>query len=249
MCSSPPSSLPISATSHVSSNPICTYNVDYHDGSHSDGFFAKEKLTLTPADVLANFQFGCGQNNYGTFGDTAGIFGLGPGPRSFVSQTAQIYAKFFSYCLPTHSSTGNLIFGRGDARRSRTVKFTALSIEHGHYSITMQGITMDGKRLDIPVQVLSTPPTVVDSGADITYLPPSAYATMRSVFRSKMSKYPIIPPIEPFDTCYDFSRYKYVLVPKISFYFNGGVEVELDANGILHWLDGHEELFGFCSQR
>ncbi|CBI21175.3 unnamed protein product, partial [Vitis vinifera] len=106
------------------SSSTCLYGIRYGDGSYSIGFFAREKLSLTSTDVFNNFQFGCGQNNRGLFGGTAGLLGLARNPLSLVSQTAQKYGKVFSYCLPSSSSsTGYLSFGSGDGD-SKAVKFT-----------------------------------------------------------------------------------------------------------------------------
>lgn len=49
-----------------------------------------------------------------------------------------------------------------------------------------------------------------------------------------MSKYPTADPVSILDTCYDLSKFKTVVVPKISLSFGGGVNVELDAKGILY---------------
>ncbi|KAI6681183.1 hypothetical protein NL676_035064 [Syzygium grande] len=41
------------------SGSTCFYGAIYGDKSFSDGFFATETLTLTPKDVITNFEFGC----------------------------------------------------------------------------------------------------------------------------------------------------------------------------------------------
>ncbi|KAF2313047.1 hypothetical protein GH714_008888 [Hevea brasiliensis] len=90
----------------------CVYGIQYGDSSFSVGFFGKERLTLTPTEAFDNFYFGCGQNNQGLFGGSAGLLGLGRDPLSLVSQTSRKYNKLFSYCLPSSSSsTGFLTFG------------------------------------------------------------------------------------------------------------------------------------------
>lgn len=213
------------------------YGIQYGDASYSIGFFGKETLTLTPTDVFPNFLFGCGQNNRGLFGGAAGLLGLGRDQISVVSQTAQKYNKIFSYCLPSSaSSTGHLTFGNGGGV-SKAVKFTPLStISQGSsfYGLDLTGISVAGRKLSIAASVFSTAGTIIDSGTVITRLPPDAYAALRTAFRQLMSKYPTAPALSILDTCYDFSKYQTVSVPKISLFFSGGIEVSIDKTGILY---------------
>ncbi|KAJ6295315.1 hypothetical protein OIU78_023355 [Salix suchowensis] len=113
-CSSPVCSSLTSATGNTPgcASSTCVYGIKYVDSSFSKGFFGAEKLTLTPTDAFSNIYFGCGQDNQGDFGGSAGLLGLGRDKLSVVSQTAQKYNKIFSYCLPSSSSsTGFLTFG------------------------------------------------------------------------------------------------------------------------------------------
>lgn len=74
---------------------------------------------------------------------------------------------------------------------------------------------------------------IIDSGTVITRLPPTAYAAMRASFRKQMESYPLTSGQSILDTCYDLSQYSSVSIPRISFFFAGGVEVPLTASGIL----------------
>lgn len=49
-----------------------------------------------------------------------------------------------------------------------------------------------------------------------------------------MSKYPMTKALSILDTCYDFSNYTTISVPKIGFFFSSGIEVDIDATGILY---------------
>ncbi|KAG8375374.1 hypothetical protein BUALT_Bualt10G0093400 [Buddleja alternifolia] len=237
-CSSSQCSQLSSATGNNPSCSIaaCVYGIQYGDQSFSVGFFSKDKLTLTPTDVFPNFLFGCGQNNQGLFGNTAGLIGLGRDPLSIVSQTAQKYGKYFSYCLPsTSSSTGHLTLGKSGV--STTTKFTPFDSSQGKsfYFIDIVSISVGGQLLSINQSVFKTSGTIIDSGTVITRLPPTAYSTMRAVFKQLMQKYPNAPAYSILDTCYDLSNYKNVAIsiPKISFTFSGNVKVDLDGSGIL----------------
>ncbi|CAI0438592.1 unnamed protein product [Linum tenue] len=221
------------------SSSTCVYGIQYGDSSYSVGFYGTEKITLTTSTggVFNNFFFGCGQNNQGLFRGTAGLLGLGRDKVSFVSQTARKYRKRFSYCLPsTSSDTGFLTFG-GGASTTKSVKYTPLSASSAgtsFYGLDITAISVGGQKLPISATVFSTAGGVIDSGAVISRLPPAAYSALRSAFRQQMSSYPLGKPRSILDTCYDFSSYDVVSVPGISFFFAGGVEVEIGAVGILY---------------
>ncbi|XVE53503.1 hypothetical protein DITRI_Ditri03aG0008400 [Diplodiscus trichospermus] len=230
------------------SSSACVYGIQYGDSSFSVGFFAKETLTLTKTDVFGNFLFGCGQNNQGLFGGAAGLLGLGRDKLSLPSQTALKYKKFFSYCLPSSaSSTGFLSFGYGGI--SKSVKFTTLStISQGSsfYGIDITGISVGGKKLSISASVFTAGGGIIDSGTVITRLPPTAYAALRSAFRQAMSQYPMAKALSILDTCYDFSKYSSVTVPKISFFFSGSVEAPISPRGILYVNDVSQVCLAFA---
>ncbi|KAF5743377.1 Eukaryotic aspartyl protease family protein putative isoform 4 [Tripterygium wilfordii] len=214
------------------SSSTCVYGIQYGDSSFSVGFFGKERLTLTSTDVFNDFYFGCGQNNQGLFGSTAGLLGLGRDKLSLVSQTAQKYNKIFSYCLPSSSSsTGHLTFGGSP---SSSAKYTPISTVGSFYGIDFTAISVGGRKLSISSSVFSTAGAIIDSGTVITRLPPAAYSALRTAFRQMMSKYPMAEALSILDTCYDLSKYTTISVPKISLSFNGGAQVDIDARGTLY---------------
>ncbi|GLU01214.1 hypothetical protein SLE2022_185300 [Rubroshorea leprosula] len=218
------------------SSSTCVYKIGYGDKSFSVGFFGRERLTLTSADIFDHFLFGCGENNQGLFRGAAGLLGLGRNELSLPSQIAQKYNKVFSYCLPSStSSTGYLSFGNSGI--SNSVKFTPLvTLSRGpsFYGLGITGISVGGKRLSISASVFTTAGTIIDSGTVITRLPATAYSALRTAFRQGMSKYPMGKPLSILDTCYDLSSYNSFSIPKISISFSGGVEVEIALSGILY---------------
>lgn len=218
------------------SSSTCVYGIQYGDSSFSIGFFAKDKLTLSGTDVFDGFMFGCGQNNKGLFGKTAGLIGLGRDSLSIVTQTAPKFGKYFSYCLPTRrGSNGHLTFGSNSGVKS-TVQFTPFASSQGtsFYFIEVLGITVGGKALAISPMVFKNAGTIIDSGTVITRLPSTAYNNLRSTFRQFMTKYPRAPDLSLLDTCYDLSNYTTISIPKISFSFNGNTNVNLAPSGILY---------------
>ncbi|WZZ91618.1 hypothetical protein YC2023_120197 [Brassica napus] len=214
----------------------CIYIIQYGDSSYSAGLLAKEKFTLTSSNVFDGVNFGCGGNNQGTFLGVAGLLGLGRGELSFPSQTAAAYNKIFSYCLPSSSSyTGHLTFG--SAGISSSVKFTPMSTiknSPSFYGLDMIGISVGGQKLEIPPTVFSTPGALIDSGTVVSRLPPKAYAALRSAFKAEMSQYPTAAGFLILDTCFDFTGFETVTLPRVSFTFSGSVVVDLEPTGILY---------------
>ncbi|XP_058113118.1 aspartyl protease family protein At5g10770-like [Magnolia sinica] len=217
------------------SSSTCVYFTAYGDGSNSTGFFAKDTLSLTQSDVFPSFLFGCGQQNTGLFGNTAGLLGLGQGVLSLVSQTASKLGRVFSYCLPpTSSSPGYLTLGPDTIPSG--IKFTPLLKNVNRptfYFLNMTGMSVGGQALPIPASTFASPGTIIDSGTVISRLPPSVYATLRSAFRQAMSNYTVAAPVSIFDTCYDFSGQGDISVPTITLSFEGGVDVLVDFSGII----------------
>ena len=226
----------------------CVYLIGYGDNSSTSGFLAQEKFTLN-SDVFDNVYFGCGQNNYGLFRGIAGLLGLGRGKFSFPSQTAMTYKNIFSYCLPSSPEyTGHLTFGSGGL--SNAVKYTSIStVVHesaSFYGLDIVGISVAGKKLEIPVTVFSTAGAIIDSGTVITRLPPKAYAALRTAFKEKMSNYKTTLGSRLLDTCYDFTGQETVDIPKVSFSFKGGTVVELHSKGILFAYDVSQVCLAFA---
>ncbi|GAA0173743.1 aspartic protease [Lithospermum erythrorhizon] len=243
-CSSPLCSELESATGNsprCANNSTCVYEINYGDNSFTVGIFGKEKLTLSGGELLENIPFGCGQNNVGLFGATAGLIGLGRDPLSIVSQTAQKYGKVFSYCLPTTKSTsgGYLSFGRSGLNAN--LQYTQLSTsDDPYYIIQMTAITVGGSPVPISATDLkSDGESIIDSGTVITRLPASIYKPMRDAFKKQMARYKMAQPISIYDTCYDFSNEKEINVPIISFTFGGSnVKVDIPSDGVFYQVNG-----------
>nr|XP_048330562.1 aspartyl protease family protein At5g10770-like [Ziziphus jujuba var. spinosa] len=220
----------------------CMYTRSYGDRSQTTGYLSRETITLRQYDnqVLEDFLFGCGVNNGGVFGLSAGLLGLSRGKLSFVEQSAQKYNRTFSYCLPTSSSSsGFLTFGKAvDKAASADVKYIPLTtVSEYFYGVKLDDIILDGIPLGIsPVNLFSSPVTIIDSGTVITRLPETAYRDLRFEFRRYMEfqGYTLISPISILDTCYDLNFITKVHLPIISFLFADGTMVELDPNGIFY---------------
>ncbi|CAL8995949.1 unnamed protein product [Prunus brigantina] len=230
------------------STSACLYATGYGDKSFTIGVFGSEKLALTPTDVFEGFLFGCGLDNEGLFSGSAGLLGLGRSYTSLVEQTANKYNRFFSYCLPsTSSSTGHLTFGHGGSANG--VQFTKLitsSQSESFYGLGLAGIKVGGRQLSIAPSVFSSSGTIIDSGTVITRLPATAYASLRGAFREAMKKYKLTKSFSLLDTCYDISGLNTFSYPKIAFVFGDGLTVDLDATGILLLISPSQVCLAFA---
>lgn len=219
----------------ATSTRTCIYGIKYGDQSFSVGYFSKDTLTLSATEVFPNFVFGCGQNNRGLFGMTAGIIGLGRDPLSIVSQTAPKYGKYFSYCLPSTShSIGYLAFGiSGSSSNTQFTPFAQSSRGQSFYFIEILSIIVGGHQLPIDKSIFSTGGSIIDSGTVITRLPPTVYSTLSAEFRKQMTKYQTAPAFSILDTCYDIGNLTTITIPVVSFIFSGNVRVNIAPSGIL----------------
>ncbi|XP_073131844.1 aspartyl protease family protein At5g10770-like [Henckelia pumila] len=232
------------------SGTTCIYSLIYGDQSFTVGILSKDKLTISPTDVFPSFLFGCGQNNQGLFGNTAGIIGLGRDPLSLVSQTSSKYGKLFSYCLPsTSSSVGHLTFGKSGAANS--AKFTPFASSRiaSFYYVNIIAISIGGHQLPINGSVFKAGGSVIDSGTVITRLPPGAYSVMSSAFRQGMTKYQRAPAVSLLDTCYEFGNLTTVTIPTIAFTFGGNVRVDLAPSGILIAVSSSSACLAFAGNK
>ncbi|XP_004966942.2 aspartyl protease family protein At5g10770 [Setaria italica] len=215
---------------------LCQYGIEYGNADTTVGVYSTETLTLKPGVAIRNFSFGCGLRQQGTFDKFDGLLGLGGAPESLVSQTAGTYGGAFSYCLPPGNTTTGFLALGAPSNNTADFLFTPLhSSPEGptFYVVTMTGISVGGKKLDIPPAVFSRG-MIIDSGTVITGLPETAYSALRTAFRSAMSAYPLLPPKEDLDTCYNFTGFSNVTVPTVSLTFDGDVTIDLDApSGIL----------------
>ena len=185
---------------------------------------------------------GCSDQVSGHSNGESGVMGLNREPISFASQTANIYNKLFSYCIPsTPGSTVHLTFG---GNVPNDVRFSPVSktAPYSDYDIKMTGISVGGRKLLIDASAFKIASTI-DSGTVFTRLPPKAYSTLRSVFREMLKIYPLLDLDIFLDTCYDFSNYSTVAIPSISVFFEGGVEMDIDVPGIMWRVPGSKKVY------
>ncbi|XP_073359939.1 aspartyl protease family protein At5g10770-like [Aegilops tauschii subsp. strangulata] len=215
----------------------CGYRVEYGGGLKTRGVYSNEALTMAPGVVIKDFHFGCAYKQIGSDDKSDGLLGLGGAPESLPVQTSAVYGGSFSYCLPPVSS-GTGFLALGAPSNTSGFSFTPMTPFMDYatfYLVKLTGISVGGKQLRIPPKVFEGG-LIVDCGNIISHLPSTPYAELQSAFRAAMAAYPLIPSDE-YDTCYNFTGYSNITVPKVALTFTGGVTVDLDVpNGVL--LDG-----------
>nr|GEX80965.1 aspartyl protease family protein At5g10770-like [Tanacetum cinerariifolium] len=102
---------------------------------------------------------------------------------------------------------------------------SGITIGSGNYIVTV-GL------VPISPSVFSTSGMIIDSGTVITRLPPTAYSALRKAFRAEMTKYPLTKAFSLLDTCYDFSDYTTITIPKISMLWSGNTMLDLAPQGV-----------------
>ncbi|KAI9159838.1 hypothetical protein LWI28_002401 [Acer negundo] len=221
----------------------CTYRVEYGDETSSSGYLSIERLTIRSASgrstiAVNDILFGCGQNNSDVLDTESGVMGLDRGPLSFVSQTTRLFQNYFSYCLPTSTSTtGYLTFGKTDGIRNKYIKFTPITTSAStsqFYDIEINGLSVAGQKLNISSTVFTSSGGlgIIDSGTAFTFLPSAAYTALRTAFRRQMTNYKLTRTAE-LDTCYDFTGVDSVSIPSVSIFFKGGIELPLQPENIM----------------
>ncbi|XP_059659203.1 aspartyl protease family protein At5g10770-like [Cornus florida] len=228
----------------TSNDPICNnynecvYQTSYGDQSYSKGYLCRDTLTLDQSGTLPDFVYGCGQENIGSFGESAGLFGLDRKRLSMFSQLSTTYGNAFSYCLPTRSggSGGSLSIGR-DSLMGSSYKFTPMlpdEQETGLYFLSLSAIAVAGKTLAVSEAEYKIP-TIIDSGSVLTYLPTSVYSVLSKEFTKIMSSnHEIAPAFDILDTCYKGSLKEMSDVPEVWIVFQGEANLTLAPQNILY---------------
>ncbi|KAG9455931.1 hypothetical protein H6P81_000439 [Aristolochia fimbriata] len=217
----------------------CNYNVNYGDGSYTDGELSLEQLKLGDTTVQ-NFVFGCGQRNHGLFGGVSGLMGLGRSRLSLVSQTLAEFGGVFSYCLPSEENlSGSLILGANLSafRNSTPISYTRIVSNPQmptFYFLNFTGASVGGIPLQAPGFAKGV--TLIDSGTVITRLVPSVYKAVRDEFLKQFSGYPSAPGFSILDTCFNLTGYSEVDIPNLRLHFEGGTEVKVDVSGMFYFV-------------
>lgn len=229
------------------SHDVCQYEASYGDSSFSVGYLSKETLSLGTLSI-PNFIYGCGQDNEGLFGRSAGLMGLAKNELSFLAQVSKKAGAYaFSYCLPTASgSSGKLSLGPySDANYSFTPMLKS-SLDDTLYFIKLKSINLDSKPLHVSASSYDAP-TIIDSGTVITRIPSDIYTALKEAVTEAMKKrkYRSGPAYSILDACFVGST-KNVVLPEVSMVFEGGAEVKLPVKNVMIDVDVETTCLAFA---
>ena len=220
------------------STGTCIYTASYGDASFSIGYLSQDKLTITPTQILTRFLYGCGQDNQGLFGLSAGILGLARDKLSLLAQASTQLGYAFSYCLPSSRGGGQGFLSIGtNSVSSPAYKFTPMVVDAKNpslYFLRLTAITVGRKPLGVAATSYRVP-TIIDSGTVITRLPRPLYSALSAAFVKAIStKFAKAPAFSILDTCYKGSlRAVAAAVPQIQLLFQGGAGLNLGPKNVL----------------
>lgn len=219
----------------------CVYHQTYLGGPSSRGDLAREQLVFRTSDegtvTVPNVVFGCGHEN-GKFRDEnfAGVFGLGSQLISVVSRLGSA----FSYCIGSLFDPDyryhKLILGEGAIIEGDS---TPMRIINGLYYITLEGISVGEKYLEIDRDRFSWPQrsgdSVIDSGTTVTWLEPGAYRALSDEVKGLFEG--VLRRVErkPLRLCYQGSVHRDLVgFPAVTFHFAGGAELALEPESLFY---------------
>ncbi|OVA15053.1 Peptidase A1 [Macleaya cordata] len=188
----------------------CNYEQAYSKDVYARGILSKDGFVFVD-DVNHNVTFldgvifGCGYQNHGfefaanPNNNIVGVFGLGPGHRSFTSQFD--FQRRFSYCLADWQfgppqKTSKLVFG-DDALlpisgRVQTTPIVATSARF--YYLKLKDMTVGEKRIGFAPGTFDRKPDnsggfIIDSGTSISFFVKSVYDVVRQAILDYMKPY------------------------------------------------------------
>lgn len=211
---------------------VCVYQASYGDSSFSVGYLGKDTLTVGSA-VVPGFVYGCGQDNEGLFGKTAGLAGLAQDKLSLLSQVAPKYGMGFTYCLPTSSSSGFLSIGASYPGGSFSYTPLVSGSDKSLYFIRLSSISVGGTSIGVP----SSTQTIIDSGTVITRLPAPIYTALSQAVVAALQGSARAPAYSILDTCFKGS-YKSLPPLSLKLVFAGGAALDLAPQNIFYDLSG-----------
>lgn len=227
----------------------CIYQATYGDSSFSLGLLSADTLSLARR-TFPGFVYGCGQDNEGLFGRSAGLIGLARNNLSMLYQVApKLGSLSFSYCLPTPKSTGFLSLGPyADVAASR-VSYTPMApsdLDPTLYFVRLARVAVAGTPLDLAPEEYAALPTILDTGTVITRLPRGAYAALsKAVAAALKGRARPAPAYAILDTCFR-GRAGALGVPEVELAFEGGATMRLPAENVMVDVDSRTTCLAFA---
>ncbi|WOK95441.1 hypothetical protein Cni_G04148 [Canna indica] len=228
-----------------STSNVCIYEASYGDSSFSVGYLGKDTLSLGSGQRVPNFVYGCGQDNEGLFGRSAGLIGLARNRLSLLSQLAPSLGNSFSYCLPSTAAAGYLSIGSYNGGKYAYTPMQSSSLDDTLYFVKLSSMTVGGSGLPVSSSVYSGTPTIIDSGTVITRLPSDVYDALSAAVAAALKRYPRAPAYSILDTCFKGSLSK-MAVPEVNMVFQGGATLRLAARNVMIDVDDSTTCLAFA---
>ncbi|XLU54476.1 hypothetical protein S245_049124 [Arachis hypogaea] len=250
-----PSSYPLCKYGRSDEKGRCIYTVKYKTGSiNSTGVLSSETFrflsTSSPSgtEKVREIVFGCGYKNYdddrndGDAYQIAGIFGMSPGPLSFLSQYK---GKKFSYCMvPRHVKNPPPTYLRFASEvkpltRFQTVDLLMTKATKSLFILQLEDLGVNGKRLRIDRRRLGNQQLVVDSGSTNSLMLNGAHEKLVSKLDSILitATGDFKKDVVTFEDqiCYKRMRKPQGFtanIPSVNYYFKGGAHLDLPPQNV-----------------
>ncbi|KAF9605409.1 hypothetical protein IFM89_016986 [Coptis chinensis] len=233
-----------------SGHDICLYDQGYIDGDWTRGVMSKDDFLFYSEDHAAGetvkgVYFGCGLDNNMHWGNEddrtnniAGVFGMGNGPQSFISQLGDQGEGRFSYCLDywAKQEKGISFIRFGEYAKyfpdGSDVKTTPLKQgpRQTFYYVNLTDISVEGVRLELPPETFSVRPDgkggmILDTGTGPTFVFRSAYNRLEARLKQVFESYELEPwqgHLPGLSLCYVKPEgFEDTSLPSITFHFEG----------------------------
>uniref|UniRef100_A0A7N0UQU4 Peptidase A1 domain-containing protein n=1 Tax=Kalanchoe fedtschenkoi TaxID=63787 RepID=A0A7N0UQU4_KALFE len=228
----------------------CAYYVSFADGSHSKGILAHEMFafpSISGHDENVPLVFGCGIDNKVPYAEDeaikeAGIFGMGWGPRSFVTQIHSISHGKFSYCFPPiyQAARGLPVFLRlgldiphyFDLTSTRLLRY---GLDKSYY-VNLLDMSINNMRLNIPLSYFrkegpDNGGCIFDTGTAVTRISRPAYQMLRRAMAKHIARddtsFLKVEGMLGYDLCYRRQKPArgHENLPSITFHFEGNADM------------------------
>ncbi|CAM0948370.1 unnamed protein product [Alopecurus aequalis] len=233
--------------SGCSRSNVCEYHTEYGDGSFTTGYVSKDTVSFGSSS-FPGFYYGCGQDNEGLFGRSAGLIGLGRDKLSLYNQLAPALGSSFSYCLPTSrsSSAGYLSIGSSNPEQYSYTPLVSSSNNPSFYFVDIAKMSVGGSPLAVPSSSYKSLPTIIDSGTVITRLPAAVYKALSKAVAAAMEGIPRAQGDSLLDTCF-MGQASELSVPAVDLTFAGDATLKLAPKNVLYDLDGSRTCLAFAA--
>ncbi|KAJ7955697.1 Eukaryotic aspartyl protease family protein [Quillaja saponaria] len=171
----------------------------------------------------------------------AGVFGLAYRITSIVHKLGDQGSKKFSYCIGnlTDPDYGYNTLTLGDGAEVEGDS-TPLDVYGGHYHVSLDGISLGEKRLEIDPNTFELNRTAImvktgvtiDTGTPYTWLAPAAFHELYNKVKEKLDEF-LNQWSEPGRLCYEGNVINDLTgFPVVTFYFAGGAELAMDTESM-----------------